>query len=112
MNIKTILASLILSLALAMPAFAADQVDINSADAKTLSEGLNGIGISKAEAIVAYRAENGPFASVDDLTQVKGIGEKTVERNRDNMVAGGAKSKPTASSTSAKAKAAKAPSAD
>jgi hypothetical protein len=48
MNFKTILASLVLSLALALPAFAAGQVDINSADAKTLAEGLNGVGLSNA----------------------------------------------------------------
>ena len=78
MNFKTLLASLVLSLALALPAFAAEQVDINSADAKTLAEGLNGVGMSKAEAIVAYRDEHGPFASAEDLSQVKGIGEKTV----------------------------------
>lgn len=99
MNMKSILASLILSCALALPAFAADPVDINTADAKTLAEGLVGVGMSKAEAIVAYREENGPFASVDELAKVKGIGDKTVERNRDLM------------STGAKAKAAKAPKA-
>ena len=100
MNFKTLLASLVLSLALALPAFAAEQVDINSADAQTLAEGLNGVGMSKAEAIVAYRDEHGPFASAEDLAQVKGIGERTVEKNRDNIVVGGSKAK---SSTSRKA---------
>ncbi len=103
MNFKTLLASLVLSLALALPAFAAEQVDINSADARTLAEGLNGVGMSKAEAIVAYRDEHGPFANAEDLTQVKGIGEKIVEKNRDNIVVGGtSKSKSTASRKSAK----------
>jgi competence protein ComEA len=102
MNFKTILASLVLSLALALPAFAAGQVDINSADAKTLAEGLNGVGLSKAEAIVAYRSEHGPFSSAEDLAQVKGIGEKLVEKNRDSIVVGG-KTKSTASRKSAKA---------
>ncbi len=97
MNMKSILASLILSCALALPAFAADPVDINTADAKTLAEGLVGVGLSKAEAIVAYREENGPFASVDELARVKGIGDRTVERNRELM------------STGAKPKAGKAP---
>lgn len=96
MNLKSILASLVLSLALALPAFAADPVDINNADAQTLAEGLNGVGLSKAEAIVAYRSEHGPFASAEDLAQVKGIGEKIVEKNRDNIVVGG-KTKATAS---------------
>jgi competence protein ComEA len=97
MNFKTLLASLVLSLALALPAFAAEQVDINSADAQTLAEGLNGVGMSKAEAIVAYRDEHGPFASAEDLALVKGIGEKTVEKNRDNIVVGGGKAKSSAS---------------
>lgn len=93
MNIKSILAALVLSLALALPAFASEPVDINTADAKTLAEGLNGIGMSKAEAIVAYRSENGPFASADELGNVKGIGEKTIERNRDVIVLGSSKAK-------------------
>jgi competence protein ComEA len=93
MNLKTVLASLVLSLALALPAFAAGPVDINSADAKTLAEGLTGVGMSKAEAIVAYRAEHGPFANASELAQVNGIGDKLVERNRDNIVVGGTKAK-------------------
>lgn len=106
MNFKTLLASLVLSLALALPAFAAEQVDINSADAKTLAEGLNGVGMSKAEAIVAYREEHGPFATAEDLAQVKGIGDKIVEKNREAIVVGGSKSKATASRKTAKADAA------
>ena len=46
---------------------------------------LNGVGEAKAQAIVAYRAENGPFASADDLASVKGIGAKTVEANRADI---------------------------
>ena len=89
MNMKSILASLILSCALVLPAFAGSPVDINSADAKELAEGLDGVGMSKAEAIVAYREEHGPFASADDLAKVKGIGERTVELNRANILTGG-----------------------
>ncbi len=103
MNFKNILASVILSLALALPAFAAGQVDINKDDAKTLAEGLNGVGMSKAEAIVAYRDEHGPFSSADDLTQVKGIGEKIVEKNRDIIEVSGGKAKSSASRKTAKA---------
>jgi competence protein ComEA len=110
MNIKTVLASLALSLALALPAFAAEPVDINSADATTLAEGLTGVGLSKAEAIIAYRDEHGPFASAEDLAQVKGIGDKLVERNRDNIVVGNAKVK--ASSGKSTAKTSKVASAD
>ena len=102
MNLKTLFSSLVLSFALAIPAFASP-VDINTADAQTLAEGLTEIGMSKAEAIVAYRTEHGPFADANALTDVKGIGDALVERNRDNIVVGG-KGK---SSASAKAPSAK-----
>ena len=73
-------------LAFALPTLATAQVDINSADAKTLAESLNGIGLVKAEAIVAYRTANGPFKGIDDLAKVKGIGKKTIEANRSAIV--------------------------
>jgi len=57
------------------------QVDINTADAETISAELNGIGLSKAKAIVEYRTKHGPFSSPEDLSLVKGIGERTVEKN-------------------------------
>ena len=60
-------------------------VDINSADAQTLAASLNGIGASKAQAIVDYRSSNGKFNSISDLSLVKGIGERTVMRNRDDL---------------------------
>ena len=63
----------------------AEMVNINKADAETIAENLKGIGITKAKAIVSYRKENGKFKSVDELTKVKGIGEKTVEKNRDDL---------------------------
>jgi competence protein ComEA len=77
---------LVAALALSSAAWAAP-VDINSADAKTL-ETLTGVGASKAAAIVEYRKTNGPFKSVDDLAKVKGIGEKLVEKNRENLTVG------------------------
>lgn len=55
-------------------------ININTADAATLAE-LTGVGHSKAEAIVAYREANGPFSAPQDLAKVKGIGERTVEKN-------------------------------
>jgi competence protein ComEA len=73
-------------LAFAVPTFATAQVDINNADAKTLAESLNGIGLIKAEAIVAYRDANGPFQRIDDLARVKGIGKKTLDANRNAIV--------------------------
>lgn len=72
-------------LALPVAAFAG-QVNINTADAETISAELNGIGLSKAKAIVEYRKKHGPFESVDDLSLVKGIGERTVDKNRNDIV--------------------------
>nr|WP_314484037.1 helix-hairpin-helix domain-containing protein [uncultured Pseudomonas sp.] len=60
-------------------------LDLNSADALTLQKELNGIGKAKAEAIVAYREANGPFASVDELLEIKGIGNALLERNRGKL---------------------------
>ncbi|VAW58194.1 hypothetical protein MNBD_GAMMA11-1048 [hydrothermal vent metagenome] len=63
----------------------ADEVNINQADVATLAEHLKGVGEKKAQAIVEYRKQNGPFASVDDLQNVKGISLKTIEKNRQNL---------------------------
>jgi len=68
--------------------FAAQPVNINTADAQTLSSSITGIGSSKAQAIVAYRSKNGPFQSVADLAKVKGIGSKTVIKNKQNLSIG------------------------
>ncbi len=66
-------------------AFAAS-VNINTADASTLASELNGVGAAKAAAIVAYRESNGPFKQLEDLLQVKGVGEKILEKNREILV--------------------------
>jgi competence protein ComEA len=79
------LAAAIVAAALLAPAALAGPVNVNTADAKTLAKELNGIGLSKAEAIVAYREKNGPFKSADDLTKVQGIGAKTVERIKADL---------------------------
>ena len=71
----------------------AGPVDINTADAETMSMELNGVGMAKAEAIVEYRKKYGPFKSADDLSLVKGIGERTVELNRANILVSPAKKK-------------------
>ena len=60
----------------------AGQVNINTADAEILSNELSGIGQSKAEAIVSYRQQHGPYKHVEDLTNVKGIGMATIEKNK------------------------------
>lgn len=61
-----------------------DMVDINYATQEEI-ETLNGIGPSKALAILQYREENGFFQSVEDLLNVTGIGEKTLENIKDNI---------------------------
>jgi len=61
-------------------------VNINKADAKTISDSLTNIGIKKAEAIVKYRTEKGAFKTVEDLTNVAGIGEKTIEKNKKDIL--------------------------
>jgi competence protein ComEA len=72
-----------------LTAFAA--VDINTATKDELQT-LSGIGPEKAQAIIDYRAQHGPFKTVDDLQGVKGIGEKTLEKLGDSVtVSGGTK---------------------
>lgn len=64
----------------------AGPVNINTATAESIAENLNGIGITKARAIVAFRNANGPFRDADALTQVTGIGERTVAMNSENIL--------------------------
>ncbi len=63
----------------------AGPVNVNTADADKLAAELNGVGLAKARAIVEYRKKHGPFRSADDLSLVKGIGERTVEKNRSDI---------------------------
>jgi competence protein ComEA len=83
--LKTTLTALLL--AFSSLVFAAGTVDINTADAKTL-ETLDGVGPAKAQAIIEYRQANGPFKSVEDLGKVQGIGEKTLQANRERISVG------------------------
>lgn len=59
-------------------------ININTADATALTE-LDGIGPAKAAAIVDYRKQHGPFKSVEQLADVKGIGDAFIEKNRDRI---------------------------
>ena len=68
----------------------AGPVNVNSADAATLAKELDGIGPSKAQAIVDFRQKNGPFRSAEDLLKVDGIGERVLEQNRANLRFSGA----------------------
>lgn len=60
-------------------------VNLNMADAETLTRELKGIGATKAKAIIEYREAHGPFSSVDELLEVKGIGASTLEKNRAKL---------------------------
>jgi competence protein ComEA len=86
---RTLLNTLLLSLLLTGSALAADKVNINTADAATIDRVLLNIGPSKAQAIVDYRKAHGSFKSADQLALVKGVGLRTVEKNRDRIVVGG-----------------------
>ena len=78
-SVQVLIATLVPFMAWAGP------IDINKADATTIAKELNGIGLSKAQAIVSHREKNGAFKKADDLLKVKGIGAKTLERNRANI---------------------------
>ena len=60
-------------------------ININTASAEQLSNGLKGIGIKRAESIVKYREANGDFTSVEQLLAVKGVGEKVLEKNKTRI---------------------------
>ena len=90
MLIKGLSAALVAASLLA-PMAVAGPVDVNSADAKTLARELQGVGMSKAEAIVSYREKNGPFKTAEDLAKVKGLGKKLIEQNKANLKFEGAK---------------------
>ncbi|EMJ0104109.1 TPA: competence protein ComEA [Enterobacter cloacae] len=61
------------------------RVSINTASAEDLARVMNGVGLKKAQAIVSYREEYGPFKTVDDLRQVPGMGSSLVERNLSRL---------------------------
>ncbi len=67
---------------------AGEPVDINRADADEIAQSLDGVGLSKAQAIVRYRDTHGAFKHRDELVKVKGIGLATVERNREFIQVG------------------------
>jgi len=83
MNLKTLL--LLTALSFTGSVIAAPPVNINTADAATLAEAIKGVGLKRAEAIIAYRKQNGDFKSVDGLSNVRGIGDNIVAKSRDNL---------------------------
>lgn len=87
MNVKRLLlivASILLGGSLAF----ADPIDINTASADQISQGMVGIGKVKAASIVQDREKNGAFKSIDDLTRIKGIKSATIDKNRDRITVG------------------------
>jgi len=102
-SFKLMLNTALLSLLLMGSAFAADKVNINTADAATIDRVLLNVGPAKAQAIVDYRKQHGAFHSPEELAMVKGIGLKTVEKNRDRIVVAPARAAaPAATASSAK----------
>ena len=63
----------------------ANPVNINTASASVLADSIVGVGPDKAAAIVEYRTQHGPFISIEDLANVRGIGSKTIEANKENL---------------------------
>ena len=64
----------------------ADPVNFNEASAVELEEDLTGVGPKKAIAIIEHREVNGPFYTAEELINVKGIGQKTLEKNKENIL--------------------------
>ena len=62
-----------------------ESVNVNTADAETIADVLQGVGMTRAQAIVEYRDEHGRFADAYDLANVKGIGDRTVELNEGRI---------------------------
>ncbi len=89
MNLSIWLKRLFLSLVLVSGLVSADvpsTVNINTADAATLAEVLKGIGEVRAKEIVKWRSTNGNFTSVEQLAEVKGVGARVIEKNRERIV--------------------------
>lgn len=82
----------------------AANVNINTANASTLASVIKGVGDKKAQAIVKYRKQHGPFRTVDDLAKVPGIGAKTVAKNRSNLTVGKSVAKSSVNSGASKGK--------
>ncbi|MDX1453685.1 MAG: ComEA family DNA-binding protein [Oleiphilaceae bacterium] len=80
-----IIRTLFVVISMAFASFAFAQVNINKADVEQLQE-LDGIGEAKALAIIEHRKTHGPFKSAEELAEVKGIGDKTVAKNKDDII--------------------------
>lgn len=82
--ISSFLCSLALLFSVVASAEPAAPININTANVESLAQ-LDGVGEKKAQAILAWRDANGEFVSVDQLAEVRGIGEATIEANREKI---------------------------
>jgi competence protein ComEA len=86
MKLRTVMAAMLVAVVMmAGSANAGEKININSASAEQLQV-VKGIGEKTAAAIVAYREAHGAFKAVSDLVNVKGIGEKKLDKIDDNLV--------------------------
>ena len=94
MNIKALFLSAVFSLCVPVSGAFAEQktenlkydgieitVNVNQAPAQEIADLLKGIGLTKAQAIIDYRDQQGPFKKIEDLAKVSGIGEATIAKN-------------------------------
>ena len=79
--------AMVMLFAVIVAAEAGPTININTASVEELTQ-LDRVGPKYAERIVAYRNANGPFGSVDDLKNVKGVGDKILDLNRDRITIG------------------------
>ena len=82
---RTMVVSLLMFFFVSLRGFAAP-VDVNTADEVALADALTGVGPGIAAAIVDYRKQNGPFTTVDDLLNVRGVGPKILEWNKTDIL--------------------------
>ena len=80
MNLFRVFSSVTL-VSLSSAVWAGSPVNVNTASVEQLSMALDGVGQTKAMAIVSWREDNGPFTNPEQLVQVPGIGPGTLERN-------------------------------
>ena len=62
------------------------QININTASAVEIAAAMKGVGLKTADAIVTYRKANGPFKTIKSVTKVKGVGDKTLLKNKGVIV--------------------------